>query len=246
MFFKKKQVADLSFVDTSDLGVYQHLSVERAVDVPYLAEKLQKERYGVKKFRHCPGMSDYANLGYIIPAWCDMEFMANRADVCAYRGVTHSGTRSFEVGPPPVEMGTDIPDGFVSIDSDISFKVFKFESPWQIFCNGEISALLLPPVYHAAWCNNLFFWPGCVSYKKFTIANVMLTVKKQGRTTIRAGEPLIHVIPFNDKAINATVGPATQEQIHYSKGLINRTDNQIYRKLLNAKRFFGFSEDNKK
>ena len=242
MFWKKEKQPDLVFGDVSERGIYQTLCVERAEDVPFASERFQKEKYGAKKFHLCPGMSDYAKAGYIVPAWCDIEFIANSAGVRAHRGETESGNRKVKFGNEPFEMGTDIPDGFVDIDPNIQFKVFKFDSPWKIFCSKSISALILPPIYHATWCNDLHFWPGLIAYDKFTIANVMLTPKKQGRITIRAGEPLIHIVPMTNTYINAAVGPATQEQLHFSKGQIYGTDTQFYRKYLNVKRFFGLEK----
>ena len=101
----------------------------------------KKKKYGAKKFHLCPGMSDYAKAGYIVPAWCDIEFIANSAGVRAHRGETEGSDRKVKFGNEPFEMGTDIPDGFVDIDPNIQFKVFKFDSPWQIFCAKSISAL---------------------------------------------------------------------------------------------------------
>jgi len=238
MFFKKSKVLDLRFVDTSGRGLYQTLPVRKAEDVPYVCEEYQKEKYKTKKFHLCPGMSDYAKLGFIIPAWTDIEIFANKAGITASRGLTQTGSRVVEIGNPPVRMGGDIPDGLVSIDPEIPFAVYKFENPWNIFCSKNISALIMPPIYHATWCNDVHMYPGCISYSKFTFANIMLTIKKPMRVKISAGEPLVHVIPFYDKNIDAGFGPATEEDLHYSKGQIYGTEHQFYRKKLNIKKIF--------
>jgi hypothetical protein len=242
MFFKKQKAADLQFVDISEKGLYQTLPVMKAVDVPYVCEEYQIKTYGSKKFHHCPGMSDYYKMGYIIPAWTDLEFFANKAGITACAGVTQGGARNINTGAEPVIMDSVLPDGLVDVDKSIKTVVHKFENPWHIICEKEISALLLPPIYHATWCNNIHLYPGCISYKKFTAANVMLTVKTPGRFTIKAGEPLLHVIPFWDKTINAGYGPVSQDQHHYIKGQIYSTDTQFYRKKLNIKRLFGLNQ----
>ena len=64
--FKKSQ-PDLEFVDKTRM-VYQRYPVQKAADVKPLSYDLQRNKYGQHKFVLCPGTTDYANYGYIIPA----------------------------------------------------------------------------------------------------------------------------------------------------------------------------------
>ena len=61
---KKKN--DIEFVDTTR-SIYTHYPIQLAKTLkplPYAAQKAA----GAYKFAQCPGMIDYAELGYIVPA----------------------------------------------------------------------------------------------------------------------------------------------------------------------------------
>ena len=77
-FLKKKK--DLEFVDTKRTA-YQTYPVMRAVDVKPRTFEYQKNKYKKHLLPHCPGMIQYAEMGYIIPAWIDIHIKANKAGV---------------------------------------------------------------------------------------------------------------------------------------------------------------------
>lgn len=62
--------------------------------------------------------------------------------------------------------------------------------------------------------------------------------KRECHVHIKAGEPLLHVMPFYNKQINASVGPATEAQIDKSKNIIPGDEAQYYRKFLSFKKRF--------
>jgi hypothetical protein len=68
LFSLLKPKKDIEFVDTKKLS-YHNFSVERAIDVPTNTRKVQQDKYGKHLMPYCPGILDYAQFGYIIPAW---------------------------------------------------------------------------------------------------------------------------------------------------------------------------------
>jgi len=72
MFSFLKPKKDIQFVDIQKLS-YHNFSVERAVDVPTNTRKVQQDKYGKHLMPFCPGILDYAQFGYIIPAWVDIH-----------------------------------------------------------------------------------------------------------------------------------------------------------------------------
>ena len=65
-----------------------------------------------------------------------------------------------------------------------------------------------------------------VDYKNFHITNFICMPKRECNVHIKAGDPLLHVIPFLNKDITASVGPATDEMIDKTTNLIPGDDKQ--------------------
>ena len=70
LFFKKKK--DIEFVDVSR-NAYLDFPVHLAKDLEVLGKDARIAKTGANIFPHCPGMADYAKLGYVIPAWVDIK-----------------------------------------------------------------------------------------------------------------------------------------------------------------------------
>jgi hypothetical protein len=68
--------------------------------------------------------------------------------------------------------------------------------------------------------------------------------KRECTVHIKAGEPLIHVMPFYNKEISASVGPASEAQQDKTKNLIPGDDSQYYRKFMAVKKKFNVHKEN--
>jgi hypothetical protein len=239
-FLKPKK--DIQFVDTKRLS-YHNFSVERAVDVPTNTRKVQQDKYGKHLMPYCPGILDYAQFGYIIPAWVDIHIMANKAGTSWYLGDKGArGDRGFDNGVKMDEKfieGAFMPDG-------IDPAAILFPSPWKIFTQKNISALLMPAFYHSTFLDDLYVTPGLVDYKDFHITNFICMPKRECNVHIKAGDPLLHVIPFLNKDITASVGPATDEMIDKTANLIPGDDKQYYRKFMGIKKKFNMQKEENK
>lgn len=235
-FFRKKR--DLEFVDTKKTA-YQTFPVMRAIDVKPRTLDIQKSKYQKHLLPHCPGMIQYAQLGYIIPAWVDIHIMANKAGVSHYIGSDNRGTRGYLSGR---EMDSNIIDGLVAPEDGVPVKPIIFGSPWAIFAKGNITALLLPAYYHSEFLDDLEVLPGSVDYKNFHTANFICVPKRKCEVHIKAGDPLLHVIPFWNKEFNAGFGPGTDAQTDKCINEIPGDDNQYYRKHQMLKKVFNISK----
>lgn len=224
----KKNPLDLEFVDNSR-SVYQHFPVKRAKDFHPLTFNHQKKTYGKHLLPHCPGMIDYAEIGYIIPAWVDIHILANPAGVVHYIGSRTRGTRGFLQGR---EMDNKTVEGLPSfhVEDGVPPVALNFGSPWSVFASKNISALVMPPIFHANYLDDLHVVPGVVDYEKFHTINFICMPKRRCEVHIKAGDPLIHVIPIWNKEFNAGYGPGTDEQRDLSLNEIPRDDPQYYRR----------------
>lgn len=236
--FKPKK--DLEFVDTHKL-TYHNFTVERACDVKPLTYKVQREKYGKHLMPVCPGIMDYTQYGYIIPAWVDIHIMANKAGVSWYIGDKGPrGDRGFANGN---RMEAQIVDGAFTVEDGIAPTPILFASPWKIFANKNISAMIMPPIYHATWLDDLHVVPGIVDYSNFNAVNFVCMPKRECTVHIKAGEPLMHIMPFLNTGISASVGPATNLQTDKSNNMIPGNDKQYYRKFMQVKKSFKINKE---
>jgi len=227
--FLKKDKPDLEFVDSSEV-VYPHYPPILAKDLKPLKER-QEKKFGEYNFPKCPGMHDYARMGYIIPAWSNFHIKANKAGCVAFTGSVGEDTkkRQTPLGQPQ-RMSDDITDGLFELNGVDPF-IWNFPGAWKIYGNGNVSALVLPAFFHSTFLDDLYVYPGVVDYKAFTTINFICTPKRECEVEIKAGEPILHVIPFvTNKDIVASYGPASAEQTDSVKIVKWFHESNFYRK----------------
>lgn len=233
-----KKTRDLEFVDTSRTA-YQTFPIMRAIDVKPRTFDIQKNKHQKHLMPHCPGMIQYAQLGYIIPAWVDIHIMANKAGVVHYIGSKDRGDRGYLEGR---FMEANVVEGLVHPQDGVPVTPLNFGSPWGIFAKGNVTALLLPAYFHSDFLDDLEVFPGSVDYQKFHTANFICAPKRKCQVHIKAGDPLMHVIPFWNKEFNAGFGPGTDEQLDYYKNTMPGDDKQYYRKFQMLKKVFNLGK----
>jgi hypothetical protein len=222
--FWEKPALDLEFIDTSR-SAYTHNPIVLAKDVKPHFYQHQMQKYGEYKWAHCPGMIDLKNYGYIIPAWEDIQIKANKAGVVALVGERENAFKK------PKFMQNSIVDGIFKPDPSVSLNAVHIGTPWAIVCSKNISALILPAFYHSSFLDDLYVYPGLVDYCKFSSCNFIFSPKRACNIKIRAGEPMLHVIPFTNNDVRAGYGPSNQ----YHDDLVNSIPSsvkQFYRKYL--------------
>ena len=225
---------DLEFIDTMRVA-YQNFPVQRAKDVKPASFEVQKKKHGKHLFAHCPGMINYADLGYIIPAWIDMHILANKAGVAHYIGGPNRGDNGYKNAR---DMNPDFLDGIVETEDGVPPKALLYASPWGIFGNGNISALVMPALYHSTFLDDLYVVPGIVDYEKFHTVNFICMPKRRCEVHIKAGDPLLHVIPFWNKDMRAGYGPGEDYQVDSHNVQIKTEEAQYYRKYMALKKKF--------
>lgn len=229
-FFKKRDDADFKFVDT--LGVfYNHYPPVLAKDLKPLKEH-QEEKFGDYKFPGCPGMHDYSRMGYIIPAWTDFHIKANKAGTITVVGnLGEDAKKRGTAAAQPQPMSPDIVDGLFNIQDNVKPTIYNFPSPWKVFANKNLSCLLLPAYFHSNFLDDLYVYPGVVDYKGFTVLNFICSPKRPCEIHIKAGDPILHVIPIlHDKEMVASYGPSTTDQKYYWKQLKWFHEKNFYRR----------------
>jgi len=230
MSWFKNQKEDLEFVDESGI-VYPHYPPVLAKTIKPLKEQQEKE-FGEYAFPGCPGMHDFARLGYIIPAWTQINIKANKAGCVAQAGsVGEDNNKRATPLKQPAPMAIDITHGMFELQDGIEMCVWNCPAPWKIFGHANISTLILPAWFHANFLDDLHVYPGVVDYRGFNTINFIFSPKRKCEVIIKAGDPLLHVIPFiTHKTIVASYGGGTQEQRDYTKVLKWFHESNFYRK----------------
>lgn len=226
----------LEFVDSSRL-VFASLPIQLAKDVPVNSKKMHDESGEKFKFPICPGTFDYSRLGYIVPSWSDFHIKVNRAGCSTVVG-GNGKPASFKM---PMPMDASIVKGLFKLHDGIDLRPFNLNSPWKIFSNDkDISALLLPAWYHSdpEFLDNFYLYPGIVDYNTFHTMNVIFAPKRKCEYTIKAGDPLLHIIPFYNKPIVCGYGPPTIEQESLIKYDPTVHESNFYRKNHMTKKSF--------
>jgi len=228
--------ADVEFIDAP--GTYcgfPEMAIKLAKDVEPFFKKYQKNKFNEFKFAKCPGMLDYARLGYIIPAWDTIKIKANKA------GISCKSKKNFYMKDleETARFASDIIEGYAFPEDVGDFGQYNIACPWKIRTKKNISLLILPATYHCKYLDDLYMFPGIVDYDMgFSIINCIIAPRKKCEVIIETGEPLLQVIPFYRKTFTADYGAAT----HFDAPPILTNPfspiNNFYRKFYTSKKKF--------
>lgn len=188
--------------------------------------------------KRCVPVLDAASNGYYIPAWCDfavsVAYMENEETSkreLALRITPASHLNMFEDEPigghPWEQVGNDCP-----IQSyDLGKILRKFQSPWVIETSKGWSCLFKSPPHHYS---NIRIMEGVVdtdTYHRMVNFPFFWDGNKEGEFLIKAGTPLIHVIPFKREAVELQFDTWDETQMAKDQLLHGTMFHDSYRKL---------------
>ena len=232
MFWKKKEL-DIQFVDKTGLA-FEHTPIQRACDVKPKYFLKQKEENGRLMFSNCPGMFDLYRVGYIIPAWCDIFIKANKAGVVT---VVKSGRGNpgFDNARP---MDHALINGLVEFEN-VAPNANHLGSPWAVFTRNKLTCWVGPATYHNDLSKDIIILPGLIDYNDFHSMNLIFAARRECEVHIKAGDPLIQVIPFGTPTeIRGGYGPADELQKQMLSNQIHTTEKQYYRRRKMQSKYF--------
>ena len=230
--FERKEV--FKFLCTvRDFSIFT--PVVLAKNVRPICATLQKNRPAEKRYQACPGITDYANSGYIIPAHTDISIKANKVGTAVNLNWQLSLTQQELMILNVHKFDYDIVDGLVNVN-EIKKEAVKIPLPWMIEAPAGYSGYLMPAFMHSDFLDKIHVYPGIVDYDKFYVVNFIFTALKECEFTIRAGEPLLQVIFFKREEFSAECRKATQYEM--DKYVHNRATSvkNWYRRFLYGKK----------
>jgi len=210
----------IHFADMSR-SLYTTHPIQKASRVDGYHKKTQLEKYGRETFVDCPGIFDYKNTGWIMPAWDEIKIYCSEKSTMVYMGSGADGKRSpvwnksirgFQLKNTGSNMSDQITDG-IPIASGCPMnkplQPIHLISPWRVETDEEFSLLCLPPYYHSDFVKNFEVFPGIVDFNtQFDTLNVIASPRTTGTFIIKAGTPLMQLIPIHKSVYNTTYGPA--------------------------------------
>jgi hypothetical protein len=191
--------------------------------------------------KYCPGIYDFTNYGYIVPAWQDFQFFVDdegRIDLIqplAMEKVNNVKSHSKEqVDTCPI------------LDNSAN-DILKIVSPWLISTPAGTSLMMCKPFYH--YSNDFDVCPGVLdSDIEFLLPNheinIMLRFNVKNKVIhIKAGQPLVQLIPFkrtNWKLKSWQIDKSYKDKI--IKNLI-KTDNRFEKRATDKDSMRDFRQD---
>lgn len=176
--------------------------------------------------KRCPGLLDYFNQGYILPAWCDMSFAYNsKTDVWSCT----LGTSD--------DFGVDIHfnDQFLdyvpaaNVNGEKATFIFKLISPWFIITKPGWSVMQLPLYYH--FNNEFSVLPGVIDTDIYHQINQQIVYFGNNKDiVIKRGEPLVQYVPFKREKHSFVVEDRNEK--NYDK--LYKSNNWITGKFANS------------
>ena len=233
-FKKTEEEPDIDFRDTT-ARAFEDFPPRLAREVPIYFKEDQKKNLGKFSFAECPGMWDYSQYGYIITAPDTVMIKANRAGTIAMIKRRHGQNQSCAT------MNADLINGYFKYEG-IPPNAFKIDLPWRIICKKNISAFLLPAYYHSSFLEHVHVVPGMVDYQNFWTISFIFAIKKECEVTIKAGEPILHILPYWNKPIRANYGMIEVEQMAPTMTAGFDSISQYYRKKYNVKKIFNLGK----
>lgn len=176
----------------------------------------------------CPGIREYFNQGFTIPLWSDHSISWKDGELTEL--LSPRNTQSFPGGPHPnYQWGESFP-GWAHV---------KLVNPWFFSTDEMIPFLVLDAVWNKNDLSDYVIPQGIVEFKYQHSAHVQLFLSpNKNNLEMKAGEPLVNIIPLTEREIKLEICEMTQEI--YNKIVKNyhwTWDNLYYktRKLLEGK-----------
>jgi hypothetical protein len=153
-----------------------------------------------RSIKHCMGITDLYQQGFMIPAWEDMMFNFDNGEF----GYQICGQDCVQLHHPDQRRGY--------LQNHIHFKI---QSPWFVKANKDIDFLMLWPTWEYATDIGMFGLPGVLKlhHIPLTHINIMANQHFDRIVEITTGTPLCQIIPLTQEPYEINLHISTDEEI---------------------------------
>jgi len=199
MIFKKEKEIVLNCY-TYRADVYNYFPVvETKKTFPTWLKKVKNSYFNSKDdyfegLKSCPAFIEYFTKGFVLPMWSDLSLEVGPSGSDSYKW-QHSDRRSEISIHPYIQTGL----------SEQEYQHLKLCSPWGFSCSEEVKFLFSAPSWRFGDLpSTVEILNGVVNYRTNAGTNINMLVKRTGeqqKFIIKAGTPLVHVIPLTEKKV---------------------------------------------
>jgi hypothetical protein len=217
-FFKKKEKHQIYFTcDEWAIRKYAPIVPAKNFLPPAFNEMptyIRQEKHAIdsiKTVKSCSGIIDFCSAGFVIPAWCDMEF-APTAD--GNQVMARYSHKKFNHAVHPTEQVQNLMRSKYSVRVSV-----RLDNPWRMWAAKGYSLMYFPMHYYDD-SRNWEALPGWIDHdvgNVITPINIML--KDIKHTTIKMGEPIVQVIPIKREELLAYTGADNSVTTARGRGL---------------------------
>jgi dUTPase len=234
--FKKKLKLEFKFLSfISDFSIFT--PVRAAKDFRPICSEVQKGMPARKRYQICPGLTDYASAGFIIPAHAEIKIKANGAGTFA-QILWPEGLSVLERDVlSSKKFDFDIANGLAEING-VKKEAVKIPLPWMIQAPEGYSAYLLPALMHSDFLDKIHIYPGIVDVDEFHTINVVFSALKECEFTIPINTPILQVVFFKREDLNAVCRRATEYERHKYLHTRQSWASNWYRKFFHKKKVY--------
>ena len=158
-----------------------------------------------KSVKACPGIGDFMSMGYVIPAWCDIEITPGQDGLSVS---TRYSEPNYNSAYHPVDQ--------ISKDLLKNFGVraaVKLDNPWKMWAAEGWTLMYLPMFYFED--RNFEAIPGVIDHDMGALVNpINIMLKEIKPTTIKLGDPLCQVIPIKRETVVARTGQLSDTAVN--------------------------------
>jgi len=161
------------------------------VDVKANDDPKSRLTTSVPTLKRCVGITNLFNEGFILPAWTDFDIEMLRDG----RFYKQDPMMMLDANPhPPFMMWEDLYKGYQHV---------KISSPWLIVENKGIRFTWNQCDWHNTdRIENFHLLSAVIDFKAQHNSHVNAFIKKGTITHVKAGDPLVHIVPITDKELD--------------------------------------------
>ena len=210
------------FFETERWAVRKHAPIEPAgkfkPDVwkrmPAYVNKQKHKADSDQTVKGCPGIKDFMETGFVIPAWCDMEITPSECG--NFVNTRYSDSSYNDAHHPPDQVS--VPGAEILTKFGVRASV-KLDCPWKIWSKPNWSVLYQPMFYHED--RNYEAIPGIIDHDLGAlISPINIMLKEIKPTFIKMGEPLVQLIPIKRETVVARSGDLSETSVNRHNAII--------------------------
>jgi len=189
---------------------------------------------------YCPGIFDLFKTGYIVPMWYDINIKTEK-DTPGFSWTVADKAFHTLSDMKFVDTHNDRMTNFIPKRKGTIDNIVKINTPWNVIVPDGLKLLCLPINYP----DNFDYesTTGILDPSQSSEINIQMSWNvKDGERLIKAGTPLMHIIPLSEKTFNLEVRTANEKDLKwvsilkYAKTFSFSTTRQLVQKLY--KRYF--------